>query len=284
MPATIISLTTIPPRFSQIGATLRDLLRQDVKIDEIRLNIARSYRRFPGIVPSLPTLPEGITVHISEQDYGPGTKLLPTLRDHLGKDTEILFCDDDQEYAPDWARRFLETRREKPNCCIVGKGYDFDSRPKGSRYFIEDTLFPRAYRQQKGLGYRLQRLVHLAQRRPKPFLATLPGYVHVLEAYRGALVRSEFFPEEVFDIPDLLWTVDDPWFSGHMARKNVPIWMMLRDRPHRDGYEAHHTERLLEFEYQGVGRLDADTACIDYFREHYGIWPGRKEVPEEVAA
>lgn len=277
MPATVISLTTIPPRFSKIGATLQDLLRQDVKIDEIRLNIARHYRRFPGALPSLPPLPEGITVHLCDHDYGPATKLLPTLADHRGRNTEILFCDDDQPYEPGWARRLLEARKTQPDSCIVGKGYDLESRRPGHRYFIEDAPQPRAKRRPKGLGYRLWRAATLGLHKPRPYVAD--GHVHILEGYRGALVRPAFFPPEVFDIPDILWTVDDPWLSGHLTRNRVPIWMLANARAYPAAYSAHFTHRLGAFVYKAHDRLAADSACIDYFRETYGIWPGRKEAP-----
>jgi hypothetical protein len=274
----VITLSSIPPRFAQIGATLHDLLHQDVKVDQIRLNIARSYRRYPGQVPSLPPLPEGITVQYCDEDLGPATKLLPTLADHRGRDTEILFCDDDQIYPTDWARRFLEARRDQPGCCIAGHGYDLQARPTGSGYNVDDGLRPRYFRAPKDLLYRLKRVGSLGLR--KPYRVTRPGYVHILEGFRGAMVRPEFMPPEVFDLPEILWTVDDPWFSGHLARNGVPIWRLVEPFMPPLKYAAHFIDALYDYSVQGIGRLDADTACINYFRETYGIWQGEKETPQ----
>ena len=280
MSRTIISLTTIPPRFDKIGNTLNDLLNQSHHIDEVRLNLAREYRRFPGELPSLPPLPEGVTVHWCDHDFGPATKVLPTVLDHRGEDTEILFCDDDLPYEPTWAARFFEARKSHPNACIASKGYDLDSRMLGHRYALEDRLQPRVLRRRKTLSYRLLRLLTLGLVKPSSYIQD--GYVDILEGYRGALVRPEFFPKEVFDIPDILWTVDDPWLSGHLTRNNVPIWMLADAPSHAAPYSAHYSERLVEYVYQGHGRLEADSACIDYFRDTYGIWPGLKETPDTV--
>lgn len=276
----VISLTTIPPRFSKIGPTLKDLLSQRVKPLEIRLNIARQYRRFPGELPSLPELPEGITVHWCNTDYGPATKVLPTLRDYQDADHDILFCDDDQKYSPTWAQEFLKTRLDQANSAIVGKGYDLMRRPLGYRYNRQHNRHPRARARHKGLGYRSFRASTLTMIKPRPYVAA--GHVDILEGYRGALVRPSFFPKEVFDIPDILWTVDDPWLSGHLERKNVPIWLMNHVPLPAQPYGAHFSNRLGKYVYKDYGRLKADTACIDYFRETYGIWPGEKEDPRHA--
>lgn len=274
----IISLTTIPPRFDKIGPTLRDLTNQKAKPLEIRLNLSRQYRRFPGELPSLADLPEGITVHWSDVDYGPATKILPTVSDWQGKDIDILFCDDDQKYAPNWATQFLEKRKQHLNKCIVGKGYDLINRPLGYRYLRAHCRHPRAELRHKGIGYRLLRASSLTMVKPRPLVAD--GYVDILEGFRGALIKPDFLPKEVFDIPDVLWTVDDPWLSGHLERNDVPIWQMSHVKMPARPYGAHFSDRLGKYVYKAHGRLQADTACIEYFRNKYGIWPGEKENPE----
>ncbi len=273
----VISLTTIPPRFSKIGPTLKDLVSQRTKPVEIRLNLTKEYRRFPGELPSLPDLPEGITVHWCDTDYGPATKVLPTVLDYQDTDHEILFCDDDQKYGPTWAEEFLKTREEQPNKVIAGKGYDLIQRPLGYRYNRVHTRFPRAQIRQKRVGYRAMRVATMTLYKPRPYVAD--GHIDIMEGFRGVLVRPSFFPKEVFDIPDILWTVDDPWLSGHFERNNVPIWLMTNVPLPAHPYRAHFSDRLGKYVYKDHGRLKADTASIDYFRETYGIWPGEKEDP-----
>ncbi len=63
------------------------------------LCLPRSYRRFPGpVIP--PPLPAGVTLLWSDWDFGPATKLLPTLR--AFPDAPIAYCDDDCLYAEGW--------------------------------------------------------------------------------------------------------------------------------------------------------------------------------------
>ena len=72
----IVSLSSIPPRFHKIGATLQALLGQSARIDRICLYIPEVYRRFPDWDGSLPEVPEGIEIHRTEADLGPATKVL----------------------------------------------------------------------------------------------------------------------------------------------------------------------------------------------------------------
>ncbi|MBF9060883.1 glycosyltransferase family 2 protein [Rhodobacterales bacterium HKCCSP123] len=271
----IISLSTIPPRFDAVGAVLRDLLAQTVRPDEIRLNLARSYRRFPGALPSLPPLPEGVTVHWSDIDHGPATKVLPTLAAYRGQDVEILFSDDDQSYAPRLAEILLSRRAAHPHSCITALGYRLDERKPPWRYLQVALPQPPAERRRKGFDYRLRRAASLGLWKPRP--RTRDGHVHVLEGYGGTLVRPGFFPPEVFDIPDILWTVDDPWLSGHITRMGVPI-LQVRDFPlRRTRAEIHRRNPLGKFSHRAHDRLAADTLCIDYFRQVHGIWQGVRE-------
>ncbi len=269
----IISLTTIPPRMHQIAPTLRDLVAQRADVAEVRLYIPRRYRRFDfDPATDLPDLPDGVTLCMTDEDFGPATKVLPAVRDFSGQDVEILFCDDDQPYAPDWAQYFLDARRARPDACIVEKGYDLDTRPPGARYRLENRMQPRALARHKGVGYRMFRLLTLTTIKPKPYI--VDGYVDVLEGYRGAMIRPEFIPPETFDIPEVLWTVDDPWLSGQMTRNNVPIWLMTAPPLWGRPYGAHHQDGLAKMVHQDHGRLEADTACIEHFRKNFGIWQG----------
>lgn len=272
----VITLTSIPPRFDKIGPTLRDLLNQTADIAEIRLYISRKYRRFPDVNVEPPQVPKGIKVCMTDEDFGPATKILPAVKEFQGQDVDLLFCDDDQPYDSGWAQRFVDARKERPHCCIVERGYDLEYRPKNHSYQInrDPKWHPRAKRRVKGINYRLRRLMRLFASKPSPY--TESGYIDILEGYGGVMVKPEFFPPEVFDIPDILWTVDDPWLSGHLTRNNVPIWLFSNGQNWRRPYGAHFNDRLGALVYKDHGRLDADSASIDYFRETYGIWPDRK--------
>ena len=109
---TDISLTSIPPRFSRVGETLESLLRQTVEIKNIWLTIPKSYKRFPNWDGVLPKVPKGITIKRINEDLGPASKLIPTLKNTASKDY-ILYCDDDWEYKPTWAESFVFHSRKK---------------------------------------------------------------------------------------------------------------------------------------------------------------------------
>ena len=269
----IISLTTIPPRLPLIGPTLADLLAQDAAIREIRLYVPRRHRRFPLSEAAIPDLPAGISLHLLDEDFGPATKVLAAARDLRGEDVEIIFCDDDQRYDPGWAGRLIAGRAAHPEACVAQQGYDLDHRPRGSRYFVDYSHLPRVGRPAKGAGYRLRRALSLGRWKPARFV--LAGYADILEGYRGAILRPEFLPPEAWAIPEVLWTVDDPWLSGQLLRNGVPIWAVLGDRQGDNTTEAAAVDGLRHFIHLDHGRRRADTLAIEYFRRNYGLWPDR---------
>ncbi|WP_372614936.1 hypothetical protein [Aquicoccus sp.] len=112
---TILSLTSVPPRFAQLGPVLASLVGQGA--DRVILALARQYTRFPGPV-TPPALPEGVKIIWSE-DFGPATKILAAQRAY--PDAEIVYCDDDCLYAPGW----LSALRDGPG---VRAGSVFDAR------------------------------------------------------------------------------------------------------------------------------------------------------------
>jgi hypothetical protein len=90
----IISLTTIPPRFPYLLENLKCLLRQTALVESINLYIPRTYRRFTYSTKQIPSLPEGVALHIIDEDLGPATKILPACKQYKGQDVFILFGDD----------------------------------------------------------------------------------------------------------------------------------------------------------------------------------------------
>ena len=49
------------------------------------------------------------------------------------------------------------------------------------------------------------------------------GFADILQGLGGVVVRPDFFDDEAFDIPDILWAVDDVWLSGMLEpRASAP--------------------------------------------------------------
>ena len=101
-------LTTIPPRFDKLGATLASLKRQKDPADRILLNIPRSYRRFRHI-PEQPLL----SVRFYEEDSI--AMLVPSSFEHHGcvqleQFDDVLVANGmDLVIAPDNARAVSST-------------------------------------------------------------------------------------------------------------------------------------------------------------------------------
>jgi hypothetical protein len=264
----ILSLTAIPPRFGQLGETLASFLAQTADVAAINLYLPRRYRRFEFDPSKLPAVPEGVTICLVDEDFGPATKVLPAVAQYAGQDVMILFGDDDKVYDPGWAQRFVDAATAHPDCCIVEEGGDVcdysNHAHRGSRQ-------PRSTRRKKDLSYRLRRLLSLGQWKPRKNVGS--GYVDMLEGWGGVLVRPHFFTEAAFQIPDVLWTVDDIWLSGQLALNGVPIWLNgesdLRAKGNSDEVSS---ASLRKFVHQGHGRVEANQACVDYFRQTHGIW------------
>lgn len=272
----IISLSTIPPRFHAIAPTLISLLSQRGPIDEIRLYVPRRYRRFPDYDGAAPSVPDGITVVRTEDDLGPASKVLFAAREFRGTGASILFCDDDRLFGPNWAAELFDAQRERPGECValIGKQLPPDLRSKSPRLPIARRAVSSL-----DLGYRLAKLRRAALSvlgaAQQPPLSRRhirkSGYADILQGVGGAVIRPDFFDDRAYDIPAVLWSVDDYWLSGMLARRDIPIWLpqnLLRPL-------AAATSSIDALEHSvndGSGRLDANRQCIEYLKAHFGIW------------
>lgn len=214
----------------------------------------------------MPEVPAGIRICRCDIDHGPATKVLPAITELKGTETDILFCDDDKIYDQNWHRRFKKQAEIHPRTCIVEVGETF---PDIADSIRPPDRLPRGYRQRKNWLYRLKRIASLTLH--KPHIYSNSGYVDQISGFGGVLVRADWFDDEVFDIPDILWTVDDPWLSGHLERNGIPIWLNGKGRfPGFASIGRKHA--LLDLVEQGHDRINADLAVIDYMRKTYGIW------------
>jgi len=264
----IISLTTIPPRFKVIHETLESLTSQSAKPEAINLYLPNKYRRFEYEKSDVPELPAGVSVWYLDTDFGPATKVLQAIQEYRGQNVKILFCDDDKVYDAQWAERFLVASQAHPGCCIVEEGGHVSDY---SSHTYAGSLQPRSTRRIKDLGYRMKRLLTLGTWKPRKALSS--GYVDILEGWGGVLVRPEYFSDAAFDIPDILWTVDDIWLSGQLALNNIPIWLNADGAVRTKGNSDEIRDASLrKFVYKGHGRSAANQLCIDYFRDTYNIW------------
>jgi len=274
----VVSLTTIPPRFHLLDATLRSILNQDVKIDAVEVWIPKSYRRFPQHTFCEPAVPEGVTVRVSDEDFGPATKILPAARAYRGTDARILYCDDDHTMHRGWAQSFLAVSEKNPDDAITIAGRDVEA------FGVEEQKNkrqPRAIRKNRLLDVPFQWRKILKKQRQKQLGHKLPkiqpdaffwreGYVDIMEGFCGVLVRPDMFDQEACKIPDKLWAVDDIWLSGMLSKKDIGIWVNRKAEIPKEQQNA--TDPLCASIIEGLNRQEANRACIEYLQKNFRIW------------
>ncbi|GGB16205.1 glycosyltransferase [Allosediminivita pacifica] len=282
----IISLTSIPPRFTGLGPVLEQLQRQTETIDEIRLYIPKRYRRFPDYDGGPPDVPKGINVVRVEDDLGPASKFLHAARDLEGEEVQILFCDDDRIYSRHWARGLLRAQRQRPRDCVacygghlheivpgtpaVGQG----SRAVAGRH-LPDPVFRMKRYAQRLKWWRPTPIGDKAQRR----YVVRAGYADIAFGYAGVVIRPDFIGPN-FAIPDDVWMVDDILLSGHLARRGIGIWLPRRIE-HCARTKSEKIDPLRAASFEGDNRRASDRRAIDHFRETYGIW---RDIPPSSRA
>lgn len=266
---TIVTLSSIPPRFDALGPTLDSLLAQDHPPDEIQLWIPHAYRRFADWDGRLPAVPEGVAILRPEADLGPATKILPALQRHAGEAVNVVLCDDDRAYRSDWLGWLQRVSAERPGHCIVTHGRHLPGylgRPsRRVDRLPRANMVPGA----TTLSYGLNEFLRILRRQP---LKRSSGYADLVYGYCGVLMRPDYMPPEVFDIPPLLWAHDDIWLSGHLERRGVPIWADARIPMPIERREVMEVAALLDATIEDHDRRALDGASIEYFRRTYGIW------------
>ena len=286
MSGVIISLSTIPPRFGAIRPVLESLLKQDVGPEEVRLYLPRKYRRFPDYDGSLPDVPKGVRIVRVADDLGPASKVLFAAEELRGEDCDIFYCDDDMILEKTRGSRLRAERAGRLDHCVA---------PWPGQIRIDNVLIPPArkpmptFRRGNKLlfwGQQLQRTLHgrmIGVKQPRVWRRQVVrgGYANIALGVFGVLARPEFFDAAFYDIPPVLWSVDDYWISGHFARKGVPIWCGAGfQRPL--AATGRQQAPLVSAVIDGANREEANAACVRYMQETYGVWRN-EEAPDAGA-
>jgi hypothetical protein len=199
----VASLTSLPDRLPHIEQTLQSILNQHVPADTVYLNIPKHYVRFGGtenaldithIPDNLRKLP--VIINLVERDWGPGTKLLPTLQLEPDPSTVIITLDDDMVFKPTLFGLLLRRHLNNPYMAYgnAGQLVDVDG----------------------GFGPAVVRTAWQWKDNDYP--------VDIIEAFRGAIYRRSFFdnmPELMAISPECFFT-DDIWISAYLSRRHIP--------------------------------------------------------------
>ena len=198
-PKIIITLTTVPNRLTEpkdhMGARLgiKTLLEQSYNDYEVYLNIPLVYKRTNEKM----DVPEWLTDYSNRyphlkifrtEDYGPITKILPTLQNITDPETIIITADDDLYYMDGLIEAHLAARQKYPNAAL---GFAGITAIDGSCHFCTTVASDTR--------------------------------VKVLEGYKTVSYLRGFFDLQEFtnNFVDKTWN-DDAVISAYMGFKNIP--------------------------------------------------------------
>lgn len=255
-------MTTTARTTGLLSQTLASIQAQTITPQAIEINVPSAYKRPDLQTVDINSIPEGFTIFTCD-DYGPATKLLPTLRRYQSSDIAIIYCDDDRIYSPNWIERLLEKHESNGGCCVADEVYDIP-------YYVNSLTI------NKSAAYKIKRLLSLGLWAPRK-RNTARGVI--LEGYGGVLVRPDFFDQTVFDIPREFFPVDDIWFSAKIAQRGIKIKHSGRATKEKSGpvifdhCDVGRVESSLSTAtFWGQTRDDLNINAMRYAVKNLGVW------------
>ena len=245
-PRVVVSLTSIPSRLTRLRPTLNSLLTQDYPPSAIYLAVPRRSLREqkPYRMPHWLAEYPAVTVIDCERDWGPASKLLPTLlAERERPDTMIIAVDDDNVYPREMVGTFVQFSQRLPDAALCFRGHVVSGGWKESR-----AVF----------GTRV----------------SAPTRMDIVTGCGGVLVKPRFFDGAVFDYdgaPPSAFFVDDIWISGHLARRGVRRYLI--PSPAAFVYLGTLTTWWtpgLDKDATGRGSRHNDV-MLDHFRSSWGV-------------
>ena len=243
----VASLSTVPGRINNLGATLRSLLKQTRPPDEIILAVPEFSIREerPYVVPEyLLRLPR-LRILRCRKDWGPATKFIPFVREELAAgrgDTLIMVVDDDRVYPRDALETYLHYNQQLPGAALCFRG----------------AAMPQT------LDWRDARMIKASELRQ-------PEAVAVITGCGSYLIQPGFFDESLWDYsraPRAAFYMDDIWISGCLTRRNVqryvvPASAMMRSvRRQRSTLSLHDVPN---------GRQHNNNETIAFFEDAWDV-------------
>lgn len=194
----VVSLTTTPYRIDRLKTNLDSILNQSIKPDKIYLNVPYNFKRanLEYVIPEWIKNYRTVVINRCE-DYGPLTKLAPTLQQELASDTIIITLDDDVEYQPHLIRDLVKHAMLNPQVAVTPMNalinYDRDNK------IIRDIYW------------------HFDHGSRGPLVHGWSGV-----AYRRDFFKPDFF-ELISKLPDFCVKSDDLVVSMYLAKNDISI-------------------------------------------------------------
>lgn len=247
------TLTTTPDRLNKIKATLLSLNDQTTPPSEIILNLpVMSMKGKQYVLPKYLMKIKNLRINRVPEDLGPGTKLIPTLHDDsIAANDFIVVVDDDQVYPKRLLETYLKNTRTFPGAALTLCGWNVPPDMKHNRK-----------KTKKGAGIKFKD--------PNPNVPE-PLNVEILQGASSFLVCKSFFTKDVFDYsdaPEGALFADDIWFSGHLAKNNIPRKLIIGDFAF---YRMHSFKHMgtTGLRYSVNADNQNNNALYKYFEAHW---------------
>lgn len=144
----VVSLTTIPSRMDRVANVIQNIFKfQTTPPDVVYLNIPNTFKRTGEpyrVSKTLDGIP-GLVVNRVAKDYGPITKLLPTLDVEKDPNTCIIIIDDDIHYFPNMIETLVKKACEFPDYVITNFCTNIYTTPNSVTSLLTDCKVPEGF-------------------------------------------------------------------------------------------------------------------------------------------
>ena len=199
----VVSFTTIPDRIHRISPMIKSLMDQDMRPHRIYLVVPKFSNRENKpyqIPPEIETNPH-ITILRVEKDWGPATKLIPTLlHERHRPETRIIVVDDDTTYPRKLVSTFTNSSEQYPDAAFTSRGWNI----------------PESFVHKNRINVVSSKIQQVTP-------------VEIVQGASGYLVKPKFFDAQLIDYekaPQAAFYADDIWVSGHLASQQIPRYVI----------------------------------------------------------
>lgn len=194
----VVSMTTLPERVNRIKPTLLSLIDQTIKPKKILVWIPKSFKRTDESVSSvqeLANLPL-VEVRFIEQDLGPITKLIPSLKEHWDTPEQRIVCADDDIIYSKVLIEDYEQHSRQHDCalCVIG-------------YQVPQSLKDKDRFSHKVYGNRIREVKK----------------VDAVTGYGSFMIKPKYFDDQFLEEerPEQAFFTDDLVISANLSKEQV---------------------------------------------------------------
>ena len=241
----VVSLSTVPERLVHdsddgLKLVLQSLCEQTFKNYEVHFNVPHMYKptgapyNLPDWLPAYQLMYPHLKVFRTE-DYGPPTKLLPTLHRITNPDTVIIIIDDDLVYHEELVQEHINHHKNIP-----GGVFGYDGRTNCNAQQHGDL------------------------RDSWVVCVTVPTCTHMVQHYKSVSYKRNYFEQDFFDDFVGKTRSDDVLVSYYFRTKKRPLIIMPYEKDNHlyDTFEKWNTNQgVVAFPVVRYANSPMNTGC-----------------------